>query len=260
MKVSVIIPSYNRAKMLPHAIESVLKQDYPDIECIVIDGGSNDDTVDVLSSYGARVRWTSEPDKGESDATNKGFRLATGDIIGWLSSDDGYAPGAFAACVEFFGKNANVAMVYGDYNIIDENGSTLKTVHVPEFSLDKLIRQNYIIQAATFFRRHVLDAVEFLDENLRYCNDSDLWLRIALKYPVQRVPQVLGNYRVHSDSITSREFRGLLYEGYFVVRRRYFPAQMMQHRVNYWRRRFKAEVSNATKRAIAWLQSHVFHP
>lgn len=182
IRVSIITPSLNQGHFLEEAILSVLSQDYPNIEYIVIDGGSTDSTLDILKKYSSRIaRIISEPDTGQSDAINKGFRLATGEIVAWLNADDCYFPGAVRTAVEAFQAIKDLDFFYGNAVFIDEKSNFLRYfVEVREFGADILLDySDYIMQPTTFFRRDKLHRVGLLREDLHYGMDWDLWCRFA---------------------------------------------------------------------------------
>src|SRR3954466_15786779 len=124
-RLCIVTPSYNTGRYIGPAVRSVLAQDYPHVDYVVMDGGSTDDTVDVLKSFGPRLRWVSERDRGQSDAINRGFAQTRGDVLGWLNSDDTYAPGAVRAASDFLARHEDVAMVYGEADFIDAAGNTI---------------------------------------------------------------------------------------------------------------------------------------
>ena len=173
-------------------------QSYPNIEHIVVDGGSTDDTLDIVRKYGDSIILISEPDDGQSDAVNKGWRRANGGILGWLNSDDTYMPWAVQTAINFLSENPDIGMVYGGCNIIDERGKVIGQHHVEEFDVGKVLcgGRCVIAQPATFLHKEVLDEVGYLDTNLHMAMDLDLWIRIALKFKVQYVNQVLANFRL----------------------------------------------------------------
>jgi glycosyltransferase involved in cell wall biosynthesis len=203
--VSIITPSYNQGQFLSAAIESVLSQDYPQIEYLVVDGGSTDASLDVLRSYGERVRWISEPDHGQADAINKGVRLTRGTLVAWMNADDVYTPGAIARAVEVLQAHPQAALVYGQAEFIDRAGAVLGPCrHVRPYSLKQLIHDlDFIVQPATVFRRDAFLAVGGLDVDLRYCLDYDLWIKLALRYDVQYLPAVLARARIYPETKTA---------------------------------------------------------
>lgn len=196
--VSIVTPSYNTAEFIEETILSVKNQTYPNIEHIIMDGGSTDGTVDIIRKYDGtyNMQWISEPDNGQSDAINKGWQQTRGEIIAYLNSDDSYEPEAVATAVEFFSNHPEIGMVYGECHIIDQYGNKTDRCQAKVFNLKEMLcRGNMVPQPATFLRRKVLDEVGFLDTGLHYCMDFDLWLRIALKFKVAYIPQYLANFR-----------------------------------------------------------------
>jgi len=157
--VSVIVPSYNQGQFIEDTILSILNQDYQNIEVIVFDGMSTDGTIDVLKRYDERITYTSEKDNGQSDAINKGFRVAKGDIVTWLNSDDIYPDRrTISRIVSVFSLNLDCDLIFGDFIEIDANNCVLKIYKRPSYSHKRLLRIGYISQPATFFRRRVIDA------------------------------------------------------------------------------------------------------
>lgn len=203
--VTVVTPSYNQGRFIRETIDSVLSQDYPAIEYMVIDGGSMDDTVSILKSYGSRVSWISELDRGQSEAINKGWKRATGEILAWLNSDDIYLPGAISTAVAYFRSHPDVALVYGDGFHISEEGQALGRFPSEPFSKDRLKETCFIAQPATFVRRSVIEEVGFVEESLRYCMDYDLWIRISKRYRLQYVPIPMASIRLHKDCKTVKD-------------------------------------------------------
>lgn len=203
--VSVITPSYNQGRFIEQTIQSVLSQDYPHIEYLVIDGGSTDNTLDVLRKYETRLTWVSEPDEGQTAAINKGFKRAQGDIVCWLNSDDTYEPGAVRTAVEFLCAHPDVMMVYGEGNEIDENGALRhRFPATQEFDLWALIYiWDYILQPTTFFRKQIFDTIELPDVGLRWCMDWDLWMRIGGRFKVAYVDYVFANSRLYPETKTA---------------------------------------------------------
>ncbi len=221
--VSIVTPTFNMARFLPETIESVLSQDYPRIEYIVMDGGSADGTVELLQKYGGRVRWVSAKDKGQSDAVNKGFLRSTGEIFTFLNADDIYMPGAVSAAVAAFREHPEVGVVYGDAWYTAEDGSVIKQYPVLPYDYDWLGHQCYICQPASFLRSDVFREVGMLDTDLHLTLDYELWLRISQRFPLYKVDKFLATSRMYGDNktlskreITFREVFQILkqYRGY----------------------------------------------
>lgn len=202
--VTVVTPSFNQGEFIGETIESVLGQDYPSIEYIVIDGGSSDTTLDILRRYDGRLQWDSGPDDGQSDAIRRGFEKAKGEIIAWLNADDLYVPGAVSRAVDALEGNPEAGFVYGRADFIDERG-TLRGQHVvKEWDLDRLIaRENFVPQPAVFMRKRAHDAVGGVARDLHYVMDYDLWIRLGRAFPVMRVDDVLARIRLYSDTKTA---------------------------------------------------------
>ena len=207
-RVSIVTPSYNQGRFLEETIISVLNQDYPNLEYIMIDGGSTDNSVDIIRKYEDRLAyWVSEPDKGQSDAINKGFQRATGEILAWLNSDDIYLPGAIKAAVQFFEQHPDIDFVYGDFCLIDERGRVLFQRKEIDFDYKILLYGcNLISQPTSFFRRTVLDKIGFLDQTLDYLMDYEFWLRASNNgVRFKHIPNTLAAFRLHSTTKTVSE-------------------------------------------------------
>lgn len=177
-KVSIITPSYNQGKFIEETILSVLNQDYANIGYIIIDGGSTDNTIDIIKKYQHRLAyWISEPDNGQSNVINKGFQRANGQIFNWLNSDDILVPLSVKIAVDYLVKNADVGMIYGDRIIIDHKGNFLSHIRFSSFRKFEMIYNQQIPEETAFFRRYVWSKVGGLDETLHYCMDYDLWCK-----------------------------------------------------------------------------------
>ncbi len=198
-KVSIITPSYNQGHFLEASIRSVLTQDYPNLEYILVDGGSKDESLQVIQQYADRLTWwVSEKDKGHADALNKGFSHATGDILAWLNSDDIYHPGAISEAVAFLQAHPEVGLVYGNANLIDDTGKPIGQFAAKQTSYKQMLRGSvHIPQATTFFRADLWRAVGPLDLSLFFAFDYDLWVKLAKVSEIRYVPRVWADFRMH---------------------------------------------------------------
>lgn len=203
--VSIITPSFNQGKFLEETILSVLNQDYAKIEYIVVDGGSSDNTLDVIKKYQSRLAcWISEPDKGQTDAINKGFSRANGEIIAWLNSDDVYYADAVSQAVQYLLDHPQIGMVYGDLDFIDENGKLVGKFNAAQTDLPRL-RRGYvhIPQPSAFFRADLWKQVGPLDASFFFAMDYDLWTRISAVSELKYLPgKAWAKFRLHSDGKT----------------------------------------------------------
>ncbi len=204
--VSIITPSFNQARYLEATIQSVLEQDYPRIEYIIVDGGSSDGSVDVIKKYAGRLAWwVSEQDKGQTDAINKGFNRANGEILAWLNSDDTYNPGAVSAAVKYLTENPDVAMVYADCNYINEQGAVIGKFNSAQTDHRRL-REGYvhIPQQTMFFRANYWKELGPLDPSFYFAMDYDLWTRITSRAPIKYLAgQTWANFRIHTSGKTT---------------------------------------------------------
>jgi glycosyltransferase involved in cell wall biosynthesis len=200
--VSIITPSYNQARFLEATIRSVLDQDYPRLEYIVVDGGSTDGSLEILRRYESRLAaWVSEPDRGQTDAINKGFALATGDILAYLNSDDTYSAGAVAEAVAYLQAHPEVGMVHGRAVYIDADGRPVaRFPSAPTNHRDLRRGAPRIAQQAAFFRAAVWKMVGPLDASFFYAMDYDLWVRISAVTPMAFVPRMWAGFRLHDES------------------------------------------------------------
>lgn len=199
--VSIITPALNSARFIERTIQSVIRQDYISMEHIIIDGGSSDGTLDILSEY-PHLTWISEPDRGQSDALNKGFKIAKGKFIGWLNADDTYALGAVAAAASYLVNNSEVSLVYGNCNIIDEYDDIKYVQTAPAFDIRRELIAHNLPQPASFFRSDALKEVGFVDNSLHYIMDWDLYLRLGISHRIQNVDAVWANFRECSGTKT----------------------------------------------------------
>jgi glycosyltransferase involved in cell wall biosynthesis len=199
--VSIITPSYNQARFLEATLRSVLEQDYPNIEYLVVDGASTDGGVEIIHRYAERLTWwVSEKDAGQSDAINKGLRRAHGEFVGWLNSDDVYLPGAVSAAVAAFQSHPQAAVVYGDALAIDADGRSFNVMHARPYSLVDLMAFNIICQPAAFMRQSMLEQVNYLNPAYHLLMDSLLWMEMARIAPFFYIPQTWAAARYHEQA------------------------------------------------------------
>jgi glycosyltransferase involved in cell wall biosynthesis len=205
--VSIVTPSLNKGRFIEETILSIKNQTYPRIEHIVIDGGSTDETLDILRKYGDSLVWISEPDKGLYDASNKGLRMAKGEILGWLMADDTYMPQAVETAVKFLIEKPDVAMVYGKCNFIDEDAKFIREFPSAPFNLAALVRGPNIIPSPTvFFRKEVLASVGYFDTKLYMSADYDLFIRTGLRFRIEYIPKLLATYRLYPGTKSTSEY------------------------------------------------------
>lgn len=217
--VSIVTPSLNQGRFIRDTIESVLSQGYPRLEYLVMDGGSTDETLDILRGYGIQLTWRSAPDLGQADAVNAGFRLAKGEILGWLNSDDTYQPGAIRAAVQHLLAHPETAMVYGDAYYIDEHNAVIGTYPTEDFDVNRLAEACLICQPTAFIRRSAVEAVGMLDTTLHYCMDYDLWIRLSRHFRIERINRFLANSRRYLETKSFARREPMFQEIYTVVRR-----------------------------------------
>lgn len=213
--VSIVTPSYNHARFIARTVDSVLSQrgDF-DLEYRVIDGKSSDETVKILESYGMALRWVSEPDKGQVDAINKGLRAATGEIVGWVNSDDTLLPGALSKIVEAFRAHPQTEWLHGRCEIIDADDRPVrrwiglyKHLRAQRHSFANLLTENYVSQMTCFWRRSVHEDVGYLDPNLKLAFDYEFWLRLAKRGAPLYLADKLACFRWYETSKSGAQFR-----------------------------------------------------
>lgn len=243
MTFSIITITYNSESYLEQTIRSVLTQDYTDFEYLLVDGQSNDKTLDIIRQYAAkdgRIRWISEPDKGIADAMNKGIALATGEIVAHLHSDDFYPdPGVLLSVAEAFEKDLASLWLTGGVCVVDDRGQTLDTIRVRDYSYRKLIENNMILHPATFVRRQAFELAGRFDPALKYAMDYDLWLRLGALCDPLRLDRTLASFRAHPGSLSTAGVDAAFDEAW-AVRKKYLggnPFRLLRHYRNYRRSR-----------------------
>jgi glycosyltransferase involved in cell wall biosynthesis len=240
--LSIITPSFNQARFLGQTIRSVLDQDYPSLEYLVMDGGSTDGSVEILESHRSRLRFVSERDEGQTAALNEGFRRTRGEIVAWINSDDLYARGALPAVGRFFAERPSVEWLYGRCPIIDVEGRTIrplvtlyKELWARRYSYHRLLVENFIGQPAVFFRRRLLDRVGPLDPAYHFAMDYHLWLRMGEEAAPAFFDRELAFFRISGENKTSRSYRKSFSEELDAARRvaaGRHPLLMFLHAVN----------------------------
>lgn len=212
MRISIVTPSFNQGRYLQEALESVRMQNHADVEHLVLDGASTDASVRILQSLDdhpawPHVHWTSGPDGGQSEALNRGFAAATGDLVGWLNSDDRYRPGCFDRLLEAAETHPEVDVFYGDFTFMDEAGTIQRIRREIEFSRFILLyhRVLFIPTTSTFFRRRIFTDGHFLRNDLHYAMDYEYFLRLAVEgYRFRHIPHLMADFRLHAESKTMR--------------------------------------------------------
>lgn len=239
--ISIITPSFNQGSYIEATILSVLAQNYPRLQHIVIDGGSTDGTLEILARY-PHLTVISEPDRGQADAVNKGLRLADGDIIGWLNSDDTYFPGALADAASVISPDKGVLMAMGRCAYIDDEGNPTGSEHPSEFVSHRRVVEVWkgytIPNPAVFFHRKVYEECGGLDEDLYFALDYDLFCRYTSRFEMVAVDRLWATYRLHPSAKTSEQGQGELLAKSLKVSRRYWgekwSAEWWSFFVSFW--------------------------
>lgn len=213
--ISIVTPSYNQGQFLEETIRSVLLQGYPNVEYLIIDGGSTDNSVDIIKKYEQYITyWVSEPDRGQSDALNKGFRKVTGQLIGWQNSDDYYHPTSFMYAAQASALLKDIDIVYGSVNCVDQDRNFLKVGYVSQFNFQEMLPWVNMFNQSMFFRNRIFQEGNFINENFQHFMDYDFFWRLAVKgYKFHCVPEINAYFRQHLNSkgyyqpeVVSREY------------------------------------------------------
>lgn len=204
--VTVITPTYNRASLLEETIKSILNQDYPNIEYIVLDDGSTDNTAKIIEKFKRKIIWEYHKNMGEISTVNKGFSMAHGEIIGVVNSDDPLLPEAISEVVKFMKHNHKIIVVYPDWIKIDKNSKKIERVTTPNYNYEYMLRMHSCVPGpGTFFRKLVVDKLKGRDPQFKYVSDYDFWLRAGLIGKFARLPKTLATSRVHPDQATLKD-------------------------------------------------------
>ncbi|HLE13327.1 MAG TPA: glycosyltransferase family 2 protein [Anaerolineales bacterium] len=207
--VTVVTPSFNQANFLEYTLRSVLAQDYPAIEYLVVDGGSTDGSVETLRTYADRLAWwVSEPDQGQASAIAKGFARAHGEIIAWLNSDDLYLPGAIRAAVRGLQARPDAGMIYGNAITIDAQGRPLNRLDFTDYNLIDLMSFRIICQPSVFMRRRIYEQVGGIDPAYHFMLDHHLWIRMAKTAPIVHISETWSAARHHQSAKNASQAAG----------------------------------------------------
>jgi glycosyltransferase involved in cell wall biosynthesis len=244
MRISVVTPSFNQGLYIERTIQSVIGQkgDF-ELDYIIIDGGSNDSTLDTLKKYSPYLTWRSESDQGQSDAINKGLRMAKGDILAWLNSDDTYESGALQCIADAY-KQSRFYWGFGDCRIMDESDRTIrhlitwyKISQSKHYSYKRLLRRDFISQPAAFFSRQAYEEVGEIDPSLYYSMDYDYWLKLGKRHPPLYINRFLANFRWYTMSKNVAAYRRAAWETYQTARKHASSSDrfdVAMHYVHYW--------------------------
>src|SRR5271157_344680 len=244
--VTIITPTYNRADYLAETIESVLSQGYPNLEYIILDDGSTDNTLEILERYKHKLRYESHLNMGETHTVNKGLRMAKGEIIGVVNSDDPLLPGAINAAVKSMDENPNVLVVYPDWNYIGPNGEVIGTVTVHEFDYEYMVRRHQcFVGPGALIRRHALEVAGFRDPTFKYVADFDFWLRLGLVGPFKRIPGVYATFRVHPDSASVAHLGENMAKEHILLMQKYFSTAKIPE-----------SIKNSRAESFSWAYRH----
>jgi glycosyltransferase involved in cell wall biosynthesis len=216
--VTVITPTYNRADYIIETVASILEQGYTNLEYIVLDDGSQDDTVSLLQRYKKELTLERHPNMGEANTVNKGFSMAHGAIVGVVNSDDPLLPNAINNIVEFMIDHPEIGVVYPDWDMIDAEGKLITHVQTYDYSYINMLRWHHCMPGpGTFFRKEVVDALNGRDPQFRYVGDFDFWLRAGLITPFSRIPKTLATFRVHPTSASTSQAGQHMAEEYITL-------------------------------------------
>jgi glycosyltransferase involved in cell wall biosynthesis len=223
MKISIVTPSYNQGRFLRETMESVLKQDVPELEYIVLDGGSQDESLEVIKEFAPSLAyWRSAPDNGQAAAIHEGFLVSSGDILAWLNADDVFMPGALRHVLQIFQENPERRFLYGGCELIDVNGRRIKSLREPCYKNEwQIYVRSCVPQSSAFWRRDLYFEVGGVDTSLHYAMDYDLWFKFARQTTPYITGMILSRQRQHSSTKTSNT--QAMESEKEKVRRRFFP-------------------------------------
>ena len=232
LKICVVIPCYNSVRFIEETLQSILSQDYPCFQCIVVDGGSTDGTLDILRKYASdKLSWITGKDRGQSDAINKGLEQVRGDILTYLCSDDLYEPRCFSEVAKFFSENPERKWLYGKCNIINEDGKEIRKLITlykdfwqQHYGYRRLLVMDFIAQPSVFWRAELTKEIGLFDPDNHLTMDYEYWLRAGFKYHPGFVNKYLAKFRLHPTSKSTKRFHAASTEA-LVVAKQYAIAQ-----------------------------------
>ena len=274
-RISIVTPSYNQGQFIEETIRSVLLQGYPNLEYIIMDGGSTDSSVEIIKKYEPWLAyWVSEPDRGQSHAINKGLVVSTGDVLAYLNADDVYEPGALAAVARCFDEYPEADLVYGDGVLIAEDGEGIRHLQIQYESSEALAYgRGGLLQPSVFWRRRLYERIGPFDESLHYALDYDYWLRASKVAVFQHAPERLSRFRQHDSSKSSGGWLNFINEGYRIydrywqgsgylarLRHRLFSFRLYQLRLLH--EALSARASEYSRLRVCWwvLRGLILHP
>lgn len=259
--VTVVTPTYNRANYVQETIRSVLAQDYPNIEYIVLDDGSTDETAQILSSFSGRIAWETHPNMGEHRTVNKGLGMAKGDYVVVLNSDDLMLPGAITAAVNTFQANPDILAAYPGWYYIDATSKLLYEENVPEYDYSLMVQKHWCIPGpCSFISRKAFDLTELRDESFKYVADFEYWLRLGLFGKFKRIQGAYGTFRIHDSSASVNMKNKLMADEHIRLMRKYYrfdivPEEFRKPPISgeAWGRAYLHAARTCTKNSIeAW--------
>ena len=214
--ITVVVPSFNQEKYIERTIRSIINQNYPKLRLVVVDGGSTDGSIEIIKKYKEFIDfWVSEKDAGQADAINKGFKIATGDLVGWLNSDDIYLPNAFYNIVEAYNKNKDCDVFYGNTYIIDENDEILEEARTIPFYLDQLVCKGWNLSSqSVFWKKNVFEKIGYLN-NYNVLFDLDWFIRLGRVFRFKFIHEFIGCYRYQKEaklSTIKQEYREVIFK------------------------------------------------
>ncbi len=232
-KISIVTPSYNQADFLERTILSVLNQNYPNLEYIIIDGGSEDGSVDIIKKYEKYISfWVSEPDNGQANALNKGFSIATGELVGWQNSDDIFLPYSFINVANAYKQNKRFDLFFGNILFLNEKDEIINDLRFVPFNYHSLLYEGTVLSnQAAFWKRELFEKYGFFNEKYQFCMDYEFWTRIGIDCKFYFIREYLGGFRLHRTSKSNTIAQSGLQEHYSILEDRGIKHSSSQFRL-----------------------------